>query len=291
MANAEAAAKGEEGIVDRMSKLPDDLLRRIFSFLPSHRTIRLSSLSSRYRYLWRSVPTLDFLDNHYPRDTFEEVMENALKHHGNLETIRRFRLRCYGREYNEFLISKWMNLSTAPSCSNLQGFDVHLVDKYRVTLTCAIFSCPKLERIRLSGGIVIDEIPTDARVFLPCLKTLQFRWLSIQGDNTLNKLLYGCPRIETFDVEDCFLRSDKPRRTVTIKKLKAAGDVLKSISGTVKQLEMCTNMERSLIWEPNEKVVLPSLSYYRLETVKINGVDGRRAAGINLICFRSSDWL
>ncbi|XP_039061575.1 FBD-associated F-box protein At4g10400-like [Hibiscus syriacus] len=214
MANAEAAAK-----VDRMSDLPDEILCHIFSFLESHQSIRLSSLSSRYRYLWRSVPTFDFWDNHHSKRIFEKLIENGLKFHKNLATIRKFRLWCISLPCKESLISKCIDSATAASCSNLQVLDIYLGEGYLVDLSPIIFSCKKLTSIRLSGGIYINEIPTDTRVFFPCLKTLRLKSISIVGGNTLNKLLSGCPRFETFNIERCYVLSGIYTPTVMINKL------------------------------------------------------------------------
>ncbi|KAK8618672.1 hypothetical protein V6N13_132655 [Hibiscus sabdariffa] len=232
MANAEAdTAKGEEGIVDRLSDLPDELLCRIFSFLPTHQPIRLSCLTSRYRYIWRSVPILDFWDNHYPKGCFKKAMENALKLHETLANIRRFRLWCISLEYKESLISKWIDTCLTASCSTLQLFDVHVAWTYRLDLTPTIFSCHKLERIRLSGGIIIVDripIPINTPVVFPCLKTLRFKSISVVGGNTLNKLLTGCPRIEILDVEDCIIVSDISTHNKAARDLHVQGKSLSS---------------------------------------------------------------
>lgn len=46
--------------VDRLSGLPDPIIRRILSFVPSLEAVRMSLLSRRWRDMWRSVPVLYF---------------------------------------------------------------------------------------------------------------------------------------------------------------------------------------------------------------------------------------
>ncbi|KAF8714795.1 hypothetical protein HU200_027323 [Digitaria exilis] len=51
--------RGHEVVVDRLSALPDLVLRNVLSCLTSLQAARTSVLSRRWRHLWRSVPCID----------------------------------------------------------------------------------------------------------------------------------------------------------------------------------------------------------------------------------------
>ncbi|PWA98287.1 F-box domain, Leucine-rich repeat domain, L domain-like protein [Artemisia annua] len=53
-------AKRMNDEIDRLSNLPDDLIHKILSFVGIKRAIELSALSSRWRYIWTSMPHLNF---------------------------------------------------------------------------------------------------------------------------------------------------------------------------------------------------------------------------------------
>ncbi|CAN6248739.1 unnamed protein product [Urochloa humidicola] len=59
----EAAAKraraGGGSAPDRLSALPDEVLRRVLSFLPSRQAVQTTMLSKRWVDLWRSVPAIN----------------------------------------------------------------------------------------------------------------------------------------------------------------------------------------------------------------------------------------
>ncbi|KAK5814026.1 hypothetical protein PVK06_029478 [Gossypium arboreum] len=136
--------------------LPDELLCHILSFLPSHYSIRISCLSTRFRYLWRSVPILDLPENHYNSSyPFDGIMNHVLNNHENLTRV------------------------------------------------------------------LVDKIPTDVRVFFPCLETARLESVPLVGGNTLSRFFFRCPQFRIFDVKNCVLHSDKIplSATVTVKKL------------------------------------------------------------------------
>ncbi|KAL6652714.1 hypothetical protein ACP70R_011639 [Stipagrostis hirtigluma subsp. patula] len=67
----EAAAKRARAGGDRLSALPDELLRGVLAFLPSRQAVQTTVLSKRWVELWRSVPAInldltDFRDPSLP---------------------------------------------------------------------------------------------------------------------------------------------------------------------------------------------------------------------------------
>ncbi|PPR88715.1 hypothetical protein GOBAR_AA31956 [Gossypium barbadense] len=226
--------------------LPDELLCHILSFLPSHYSIRISCLSTRFRYLWRSVPILDLPENHYNSSyPFDGIMNHVLNNHENLTSVRRIFLSLETATYNKSVISEWIHLSTTATSSNLEE---------------------KLKTQNFFKGVLVDKIPTDVRVFFPCLETARLESVPLVGDNTLSKFFFRCPQFRIFDVENYVLHSDKIplSATVTVKKLyveyhedcdsnrvpsqasasidvtessKDAFDILKFISTMIKHLE------------------------------------------------------
>ncbi|XVE50305.1 hypothetical protein DITRI_Ditri01bG0151300 [Diplodiscus trichospermus] len=189
-----------EKTMDRISSLPDEILCHILSFVPSIDSIQTSILSKRFRYLWRSVPVLDFMDIICPKDKLEKLVDNALSSHEDLSTVRKFFLRCYISKYSQTTISKWINSATA-CASNLEELDLYVRQKPNVYLPSAFFSCQRLKSLGLAGDIIIHNIPPD--LFFPSLKTIKFMSISIVDDNPLDKLFSAaCPKLEILHLVD-----------------------------------------------------------------------------------------
>ncbi|KAI3699294.1 hypothetical protein L2E82_43519 [Cichorium intybus] len=65
---------------DRLSSLPDDVIHKILSFISIKDAIGTSVLSSRWRFIWTTMPYLNFenLNHRGP-----EFISNVLSHHNN----------------------------------------------------------------------------------------------------------------------------------------------------------------------------------------------------------------
>ncbi|XBH74974.1 hypothetical protein VPH35_101813 [Triticum aestivum] len=83
------------GSGDRLSVLPDDLLRAILLRLKALQTVRTCVLSTRWRHLWRCVPCLD-IDMDEPEFDYQcelnSFMTNLLRSH-EFTLVEDFRLR------------------------------------------------------------------------------------------------------------------------------------------------------------------------------------------------------
>ncbi|KAM0059697.1 putative F-box domain, leucine-rich repeat domain superfamily, F-box-like domain superfamily [Helianthus debilis subsp. tardiflorus] len=70
---------------DRLSSLPDDLIHKILSFVSIKSAVETSVLSPRWRYIWTSMPYLNFSTNDFPRMLykFSTFVEHVLSGRDN----------------------------------------------------------------------------------------------------------------------------------------------------------------------------------------------------------------
>ena len=69
--NAGRTKKNAASGMDRFEDLPDHVLEKLLSYLPSQEAVQTCVLAKRWRYIWKSVPSLRFLTDKF--DTHEET--------------------------------------------------------------------------------------------------------------------------------------------------------------------------------------------------------------------------
>ncbi|KAK1438376.1 hypothetical protein QVD17_04184 [Tagetes erecta] len=89
---------------DRLSSLPDDVIHKILSFVGIKHAIQTSVLSSRWRFIWTSMPYLDF-----SRDDFSTLAKvstfvtNVLSYRNNQTEVSSVSLSFHGEHGDAFV--------------------------------------------------------------------------------------------------------------------------------------------------------------------------------------------
>ena len=187
---------------DIISNLPDELLYHILSFLPTKFAVGTSILSKRWRYLWASVPILDFDDELLNPSTLVELeeriimfqnFEDGVLRHSEVSCIKKFRLGY--RDDNLDSVYSWICIALE---RRVQELDLHLLIDWGVELPPMFFICKTLVVVKLSCALFLD-IPTT--VWLPSLKALHLKSVEYSDDDSIQKLLSGCPVLEELVIE------------------------------------------------------------------------------------------
>ncbi|XBI98525.1 hypothetical protein VPH35_018755 [Triticum aestivum] len=187
--------------VDRLSALPDEVLERILSHLPSNEATRTTSLSRRWRRVSDGVPVVDLVDRKTDRRwrgislpvCFDSKVTGAIFSKGPTTPIRVLRL--HARQPPDDLLDGW--IATAAS-SGAEEIDLALQGSYTKT-TRQLFRCATLRRLRLANwtldlpwGVVVA-----ASLQTLCLKRIMARAAVLQ------QLVSSCPHLAELTLEEC----------------------------------------------------------------------------------------
>nr|XP_025617731.1 F-box/LRR-repeat protein At4g14096-like isoform X1 [Arachis hypogaea] len=195
--------KQRKAAVDRdvISRLPDEILCNILSFLPTRTSVATSVLSHRWRYLWKKVHVLDLNDDflYTPERSHEEAQERFLIFLNKFELLRRlirkFHLSCRVGDYGyddlfhwiDYVIGRVSELHFSMRTDG-ESHDLH-----------EAFYSTSLVSLVLDGNIIIfleDFDPIHSESIFPSLKNLELHVNYVD----LNVLLSGCPALETLRV-------------------------------------------------------------------------------------------
>ncbi|KAL7087684.1 hypothetical protein ACP275_13G083200 [Erythranthe tilingii] len=176
-------------IDDRLSDLPDSVLSHILSFLSTQESVATTILGRRWRYLWSYVPNLDFdCEN-------QEIIYRVLLQH-KVHSLTAFRLH-YETRCSAYQLETWITFAVA---RNVQKLDLCLKGQEssrQIALPRCLFTCETLVDLTLdSCGVV----PLSGAVRLPRLEKLHLWYLEYEADESLPRLISGCPVLEELSI-------------------------------------------------------------------------------------------
>ncbi|KAG7538682.1 F-box domain [Arabidopsis suecica] len=226
--------------MDRISGLPDELLVKIISFVPTNVAVSTSILSKRWQSLWKWVPKLE-CDCSEP--ALWDFVRKNLPLRARIIEILYLKFRYESFQPDDFIF--WVEFAVS-HC--LRELCIDYYDYYAQTdllFSRNLYTCKSLVTLKLEGLGILVDVPRD--VCLPSLKTLQLR-VAYSKEDSLRLLLSYCPVLEDLVIE----LNDENNN---VKALVVIVPTLQRLS--LKIASSCSD-ERYLI-------VTPSLKYFKVE--------------------------
>ncbi|RZC46405.1 hypothetical protein C5167_039356 [Papaver somniferum] len=224
MANtAKRLKENHEGDQDRISALPESILHHILSFLELKQAIKSSILSSKWRYVWTSLPFLYFDFGLFETKnlkqskakSFEKFVDRVFQLRDTSSVIERLNLNCSG-----FISPDPQNLINSIYTWILIGLKRKVKELYldvpfgpkHFKLPSYIFMCESLTKLELRGSaapqlcIFLSNLPN--AMSLPRLESLVLQSVQFGGDDTPNNLFSKCPVLESLTITHCVFQSN-----------------------------------------------------------------------------------
>ncbi|KAL5718468.1 hypothetical protein ACHQM5_011368 [Ranunculus cassubicifolius] len=176
---------------DRISKLPDTILFIILSFLTMKDVVATSIVSTKWRYLWQSVPSLDF--SNYTRSM--NAVDKVLFFRDTLSNITKFSLLC-NSEWDGYRVNAWISVVVM---HKLQELILTIRIKESSILPPSLFSCESLTVLKLLYDGVV-RVPSS--ISLPSLKILELKYIHF-ADGHLTENFSSCPVLEELIISNC----------------------------------------------------------------------------------------
>ncbi|KAG7532945.1 F-box domain [Arabidopsis thaliana x Arabidopsis arenosa] len=181
---------------DRISELPDALLLKILSFLPTNIVVATSVLSKQWRSLWKLVPNLEFDCEDYESEhyTFSEIVCKSFLSH-KAPVLESFRLQFGSEKLNLVDIGLWVGIAFSRHLRELvlDFYPAELRTGTTFTFPSSLCTCNTLETLKLVLRILVD-MPSP--VVMKSLRTLHLEFVSYKDESSIRNLLSGCPGLE-----------------------------------------------------------------------------------------------
>ncbi|KAF8092739.1 hypothetical protein N665_0402s0027 [Sinapis alba] len=169
---------------DLICELPDELLLKILSALPSKDVVTTSVLSKQWQPLWKEMKTLRY-DAERPYGITVYKFTLFVSTRSKVEILQLKLNPCYAKS----VIKRLVNYAVARSLRELRI--EMLYDSFE--LPESLFSYPKLETLILEKLSLEDVTPN---ADLTCLKHLHLLSVRFSCDESVKTLLSICPSLE-----------------------------------------------------------------------------------------------
>ena len=187
----------------RIDDLPDLIIQHILSYLSTEEAVRTSILSKRWKYLWTSIPKLDFDEEGLDRRMmFMKFVERVLALHDPSD-IKKFSLSC-NVQYDTSHINAWI-------CSvvmhKVQVLKLYLRNfQEPLALPPCLFTCESLEVLILH---MFHSLKLPSSISFSSLKFLALEKVIFSDDHSTQQLFTGCPILEDLSIIDCIWKNVK----------------------------------------------------------------------------------
>lgn len=200
---------GEERVrdtEDRLSNLPDGILTHILSYLLTKEVVRTSILSTRWKSIWESVPSLDLSEPDFCSKTerltdikmkarFLNFIDRVLMNH-SIPALEKVVI--IGSRHEPFHVESWICASVKRNVRELQLAFGDIYEEPPRELPQSLFSCNTLTVLKLRLDMVLN-FPM-ASTCLRNLKVLQLNFLIYKDDISLQNLISSCPVLEILTI-------------------------------------------------------------------------------------------
>ncbi|XP_077243302.1 F-box/LRR-repeat protein At3g26922-like [Tasmannia lanceolata] len=201
-----------ENTSDRIGDLPDSVLLHIMSFLSMEDVISTSFLSKGWRYLWRSIPNMDFGDPRLRRlrnvKDIARFVDQSIALHDDSK-IREFRISFHYKDDYSSRVDSWIDFAVRHNVEELCldcwkgkfGFSkLRNYDLYK--LPSSLFGCESLTSLTLKHC----DLNLPSSMSFSSLKTLNLVQIELNG-TMVKDLTSNCPLLENLTIVDCNRKS------------------------------------------------------------------------------------
>ncbi|AED94336.1 F-box/RNI-like superfamily protein [Arabidopsis thaliana] len=194
--------------MDNINGLPDDLLVKILSFVPTYVAVSTCVLSKRWEFLWMWLPNLEFVSPWDSRPGIVDFINKKLPIH-RAPVIERLCIHINSNPHiKPEYIKRWIEIAVSHYVRELQ-IDYHSKTKITLQLEAeSYFIDGKYLQQLISGCPVLEDLSLrfccndNLREFTVIIPSLQSLSLFLFGNSNLNRYKIDTPSLKYLKLED-----------------------------------------------------------------------------------------
>ncbi|KAL1810502.1 hypothetical protein ACET3Z_027492 [Daucus carota] len=192
------------GDEDRISRLPDELIHKILSFVDAKQAVETGTLSRRWRLLWTTLPFLSFgpYQNSEPKNV-GKLIRHVLSKRNHQSHISDLKFCVYEKVCSEKLFETFVDYA---SYHGVQSLYLELSSEYK-PFKLSTFNSMSLNKLTLN--VRLEECELQSGVWdLPALTTLDLKHVCgyedlYRSNSWLKDSLFTClPALTTLSLDD-----------------------------------------------------------------------------------------
>ncbi|XP_056855839.1 F-box/FBD/LRR-repeat protein At1g13780-like, partial [Raphanus sativus] len=187
---------------DRISELPECLITKILSYLPTKHSVKTSVLSTRWKNLWLTVPSLLLNCHDFPYRQDEVILSflDRLLEFDPDSRLLKVKVECGGSEDIDGLRDRISTvIQRGPQHLDVESFTEYRDDDDDNFLYPFIDYIPLslyTSRTLVSLTLTYSGLQDPGLVYMPCLKSMTLVKVHFLHAADLEKLVSGCPALE-----------------------------------------------------------------------------------------------
>ncbi|GJZ53706.1 F-box domain containing protein [Tanacetum coccineum] len=186
---------------DRLNNLPDDLIHKILSLVGTKLAVQTSALSSRWRYLWTTLPYLNFSSEDFKTlPKFSNFVTHVLSCRDNQIQISSAKLNFRGKGSQEF-VTKILNYVFS---HNVKQLTISCLPEFPLSL----FSSRSLEHLTFTGFASLSSVILTLTWELTSLTTLHLESITLKEGVTAKDtgIFSKCANLKKLVLNKCGMR-------------------------------------------------------------------------------------
>ncbi|XP_076931424.1 putative F-box/FBD/LRR-repeat protein At4g13965 [Bidens hawaiensis] len=191
---------------DRLSTLPDDIIFKILALVGFRQAIETSALSSRWRYLWTSMPCLHFSDEDFRAlAKLSKFVKGVLSGRNNRMEVSSVNLTIRRRASSRFVQGMLNKVLYYALSHNVHQLNINCTG---VEAPVSPFSSQSLKHLNLNHFTYKNSITTPSTWKLLALTTLNLRSVTLYNDNNDKSadIFSNCANLKNLTLNDCKIR-------------------------------------------------------------------------------------